>query len=63
MEVKFDAGYNRVGIITVEKSSILYCNRCKEIKICLYVDNSEEEYAAAVICKDCIDFLFANFEK
>ena len=55
-EIKFKAGYNRRGRIWIEKSA--FCESCKEDKVCLAVDSSEDEYGPGFICAECIDLLF-----
>jgi|JI9StandDraft_1071089.scaffolds.fasta_scaffold662841_1 hypothetical protein len=57
MKITFDGNYGRDGVIRIEQAE---CHACKTTRLCLYIDNSEGEYTAGVICKDCIDKLFAE---
>ena len=49
MNINFD-----VSIEEVE------CLSCKIKRKCLYIDASEGEYTAGVICNECIDALFSD---
>ncbi len=50
--ITFEAGYDRTGVIWIE---ICKCSVCKNMKKCLCIDSSAEEYGPGNICKDCIN--------
>jgi len=56
MTFKCDGRYGREVIIHVVEDA--ECLVCKEKKICLYADSSEEEYTEIIICRSCIDTMF-----
>ena len=53
----FKAGYGRTGEIWVEN---LGCSVCLELKVCLVMDSSEDEYGPGSICQDCINKSFQD---
>ncbi len=52
---QFDANYGRKGKIALVNSR---CLLCKEAKMVLLVDSSEEEYCPGRICLSCIEKAF-----
>lgn len=48
----FDGGYERTGLITRSEAT---CSICKEVKHCIGMDNSDEEYRTGYICFSCIE--------
>lgn len=54
--IKFDGEYGRVGRMHVDAVSCLGCGKQGP---CLVSDQSEGEYNAAQVCRECIERLFA----
>lgn len=57
--IKFDAGYSRTGYIKVEKE---YCHCCRNKKIFISIDSSEDEYKAGCICLNCTKKLIDSYK-
>ena len=51
----FEGGYNRRGMIWVEKEE---CDVCHQNVLCLCIDQSEDEYEAGHVCQQCTNNLF-----
>lgn len=58
--INFNGGHNREGIIDIRDED---CLVCKERKLCLFGDSSDEEYVAITICRGCIEELFRGRRK
>lgn len=57
---RYDGGHNRNGVMYI---SVELCLVCNEQRPCLYADSSEGEYAPVMICEDCLNELFKEFEE
>lgn len=55
----FEAGYNREGLIVVEKA---ICDGCRECNPCLSIDSSHGEYGAGYVCQPCVEGLFQRYK-
>lgn len=56
-QILFDGGYARIGSITIQRRP---CVSCGETRRCVVIDQSEGEYHAGAICKNCIDRLYGD---
>lgn len=57
---RYDGGHNRNGVMYI---SVELCMACNERRPCLYADSTEGEYAPVMICKDCLNEFFKEFEE
>lgn len=55
--LSFDGNYGRDGMMRATKA---LCSGCNVEKKCLVTDQSEGEYNPAMICLDCIEWLFSE---